>query len=187
MLNFTFTEDFNFHFMLISLLGDWWTQASYEAIPHFHYNIVLKISMSSLYYHHILATGKLRSIDSNKTSLEGTIITSLMWDNVAEIKLNTLNGYGSKIQKVSRCRPVVSNETILATRQEFFFTKVPPVQGINNIVSFDFWLILLSWIFFLSYPTIYFFVKNFFFKCLFQWIRYSNVFTCFLVEKGAID
>ena len=28
--------------------------------------------------------------------------------------------------KVSRCRPTVSNENILATKQEFFFTKVTP-------------------------------------------------------------
>ena len=31
---------------------------------------------------------------------------------------------GSKKHKVSGCRPAVSNETIPATKQEFFFTKV---------------------------------------------------------------
>ena len=45
----------------------------------------------------------------------------------------SLDGYGSKTRKVSRCRPAVSNETILATRQEFFFTKVAPVQSITDI------------------------------------------------------
>ena len=41
----------------------------------------------------------------------------------------SLDGYGSKIQKVSRCRPTVSNETILATKQEFFLTKVAPYKA----------------------------------------------------------
>ena len=44
--------------------------------------------MRSLYNHHILAAEKLENIDSNKTELQGTIITSLMWDNVTEIKYN---------------------------------------------------------------------------------------------------
>ena len=51
-----------------------------------------------------------------------------------KIKLNR----GSEIWKVSRCRPTASNETILATRQKLFFTKVSPVQNINNIALFDF-------------------------------------------------
>ena len=42
----------------------------------------------SLYYHHILAAGKLDTIDSNKIQPEGTIKTHLMWDNLTEIKLN---------------------------------------------------------------------------------------------------
>ena len=58
----------------------------------------------------------------------------LMWDNVTEIKCNILDGYGSKIRKLSRCRSTVSNETILATKQQFFFTKVAPVQNIADIV-----------------------------------------------------
>ena len=45
-----------------------------------------------------------------------------------------LDGYGSKTRKVSKCRPKVSNETIIATKQEFFFTKVAPVQNIADIV-----------------------------------------------------
>ena len=41
---------------------------------------------------------------------------------------------GPKILKVSRCRPVVSNETIVATRQDFFLTKVTPAQIITDII-----------------------------------------------------
>ena len=44
-----------------------------------------------------------------------------------------MDGYGFKIRKVSRCRTALSNETILATRQKFFFTKVAPVQSITDI------------------------------------------------------
>ena len=76
-----------------------------------------KVCLWSLYYHHILAAGNLGSIDSNKTQL----------------KSNTLK-YGYKIRKVCRCKPAVSNETILATRQEFFFTKVALVQSKIDIV-----------------------------------------------------
>ena len=79
----------------------------------------------------------------------------------------SLNGYGSKIWKVSRCRPTVSNKTILPTKQEFFFTKAASVQSITDILLLDFWLILLPWIFISSYTTICFFVKNFFFECLY--------------------
>ena len=75
----------------------------------------------------------------------------------------SLDRHGSKIRKVSRCGPAVSNGTIPATGQEFFFAKVAPVQSITDIVLLDFWLMLLSWIIFSSYTIIYFFVKNFFF------------------------
>ena len=50
----------------------------------------------------------------------------------------SLDGYGSKILKVSRCRPTVSNETILVTKQEFFFIKVAPLQSITDIVLLGF-------------------------------------------------
>ena len=66
----------------------------------------------------------------------------------------SLDGYGSNIQKVSRCKPAVSNKTILATRQKFFFTKAAPAAP---IVFLDFWLMLLSWMSVSSYTTIYFF------------------------------
>ena len=46
----------------------------------------------------------------------------------------SLDGYGSKIRKVSRCRPTVSVETILATKKGFLFTKVAPVQNITDFV-----------------------------------------------------
>ena len=49
-----------------------------------------------------------------------------------------LDGYVSKIRKVSRCRPTVSNETILATKQEFLFTIVAPVRSIDDIALLGF-------------------------------------------------
>ena len=69
----------------------------------------------------------------------------------------SLDGYGSKIQRVSRYKPAVSNKTILATRYKFFFTKAAPVQSITDTVFLDFWLMLLSWMSISSYTTIYFF------------------------------
>ena len=56
---------------------------------------------------------------------------------MTEIKLNII-GYASKIRKVDRHRPVVSNETIVTTRQEFSFTIVTPVKSITGIVLLDF-------------------------------------------------
>ena len=61
----------------------------------------------------------------------------------------------------------VSNETILATKQEFFFTKVAPVQSITDIVILGFSLLLLPGMFISCYTIIYFFVNNFFFECLY--------------------
>ena len=49
----------------------------------------------------------------------------------------SLEGYGSKIRKGRRSRPAVS-KTILATSQEFFFTKLALVQSRTNIVLLDF-------------------------------------------------
>ena len=95
----------------------------------------------------------------------------------------SLDGYGSKIRNVRRCRSTVSNETILATKQDFFFTKVSSVQSITDILLLGFWLTLLPWMFILSYTTIYFFINSFFsnvyisvntiFECsyLFFWLR----------------
>ena len=96
----------------------------------------------------------------------------------------SLDRHGSKIRKVSRCGPAVSNGTIPATGQEFFFAKVAPVQSITDIVLLDFWLMLLSWIIFSSYTIIYFFVKNFFLEVH---ISVNTIFEClymfFLLRK----
>ena len=98
----------------------------------------------------------------------------------------SLNGYGSKIRNINRCRPAMSNETILATRQEFFFTKVAPVQSMTEMVLLNFWLILLSWTFSSSYTTIYFFAKKFIFSNVY--ISVSTIFECvymfFWLGKG---
>ena len=86
-----------------------------------------------------------------------------------------LDSYGSQIQKVSRCRPAISNETILATKHDFFFTKVAPVQCMTDIALLGFWLMLLPYMFISSYTTIYFFVKNFFSNV---YILANTIFEC---------
>ena len=91
------------------------------------------------YYHHILAAGKRRLKE--------------YYDNAINVRMS-LGGYGSKIRKVSRCRPTVSNDTILETKQEFFFTKVAPVKSIIAIVLSDLWVKLLSSMFISIYTTI---------------------------------
>ena len=88
----------------------------------------------------------------------------------------SLDVHGSKIQKASRCRPVASNETNLATRQEFYLTKVASVQSINGIILLDFSLILLSWMFILFYTTIYFFVIKFTFPNVY--VPLNTIFEC---------
>ena len=94
--------------------------------------------------------------------------------------------YGSKIRKASRCRPVASNETNLATRQEFYLTKVATAQSINGIILLDFSLILLSWMFISSYNTIDFFVKKFIFSNVY--VPVNTMFECldmlFGCERG---
>ena len=72
----------------------------------------------------------------------------------------SLDGYCSKIRKVGRCRPTVSNETILATRKDFSLTKVAAVQSITDIVLLDFnWCCSPECLF---YPTLPFiFAKKF--------------------------
>ena len=88
------------------------------------------------------------------------------YNNAIDVRIS-LDGYGSKIWKVSKCRPTLSNEAILATKQEFFFTKLASVQSITDILVLGFWFILLTWMFISSYTTIYFFRKEFFLKCLY--------------------
>ena len=68
----------------------------------------------------------------------------------------SLDWYGSKTRKESKYRAAVSNETILATRQETFFTKVTPVQSITGIIGFLINAALLNFYF----VKIYFFVKK---------------------------
>ena len=113
--------------------------------------------MWPLYYHTF----------QQQENLEALIQTRLTgyYNNAINVRIS-LDGHASKIRKASRCRPTVSNETILATKQEFFFTKVAPLQSMTDIVLLGFWLILLPWMFISSYTTIYFFIKNFFFKYL---------------------
>ena len=88
----------------------------------------------------------------------------------------SLDVYGSKIRKARRCRPVASNETNLATRQEFYLTKVATVQSINGIILLDFSLIQLSWMFISCYTTIYFFVKKFIFSNVY--VPVNTIFEC---------
>ena len=77
----------------------------------------------------------------------------------------------------------VLNETIPATKHEIFFT-VAGLQSLIDIVLLGFLLILLPGMFISYYTIIYFFVNNFFFRMfIFQWMRYSNVLICLLVDK----
>ena len=92
----------------------------------------------------------------------------LIWITWLRSSAIPLDGYGSKIRKVNRCRPTVSNGTMLATKQEFFFTKVSPVQSIFDIELLDFLLIRFPF-----NTTIYFFVKNYFFSECFYFSEYS--------------
>ena len=80
------------------------------------------------------------------------------------------------MREVRRCRPAISNETFLGTRQEFFLTKVAPVQSVTDIVLLNFWLMLLSWMSISSYTTIYFFEKKFNF--LNVYISVNTIFEC---------
>ena len=93
----------------------------------------------------------------------------------------SLVGYGSKILKVNGYRATVSIETIVATKREFFFTKVAPVQSITDTVLLGFWLMLLPWMFISSYTTIYFFVNNFFSNV---YVSVTTIFKCFYLFFG---
>ena len=83
-------------------------------------------------------------------------------------------------------RPAVSNETILVTKQEFFFTNVAPVQSLADIVLLHFWSMLFSWMFISSYSAIHFFVKKFHFfesLCLGECVIGMSVYG-FWLRKG---
>ena len=76
-----------------------------------------------------------------------------------------MGGYGSKIRKVSRYRSTVS-VTFLATKQEFSFTKVSPIQSVTEIVLLGFLINTtpLNVYFILNYHL--FFIKSYlFFVC----------------------
>ena len=90
----------------------------------------------------------------------------------------SLDGYGSKIRKVNRCRPTVWNKNILATKQEL----LAPAQSITDIVLLGFWLILLTGMFISSCTTIYFFVKKFFFSNVY--ISVNTIFECSYLYFG---
>ena len=115
----------------------------------------------------IYVTTILPSYFSCRRNLEPLIQTRLKgyYNNAIDVRIY-LNWCGSKIRKVSRYRPTVSNESIPETEQKFFFTKVAPVQSLTDILLLGFWLTLLPWMFILSYTTIYFFEENFLFECL---------------------
>ena len=74
----------------------------------------------------------------------------------------------------------VSNETILATKQEFFFTKVAPVQSITDIILLGF-TITAPGMFISYYIIIYFYVKNFFSDV---YISVNTIFECFNLSFG---
>ena len=117
--------------------------------------------------------------------MKGTIFRSysgqreIMWLRSSSISLDE---YGPKIRKISRCRFSVSNETIPVTRQEFFLTKITPVQSITDTALMVFWLMLLSWIFIPSYTAIYFFVKTFVFSNVY--ISDNTIFECLYLCFG---
>ena len=125
-----------------------------------------KISMWQVHYH-ILAAGKLRSIDSKGC-----------YNNTINVRTSS-DGYGSKIRKVSGRRPTVSNEIILATKQEFFpRTK----HNWHCTIGFLINTAPLNVCFILHYHL--FFRNEVLFQMfIFQWIRYSNVLISSLVEK----
>ena len=53
---------------------------------------------------------------------------------MTEMKLNIFGWHDSKISKGNRCKPAVSNGTILATMQEFIMTEVALVLSITDIL-----------------------------------------------------
>ena len=76
---------------------------------------------------------------------------------------------------------MVASETILATKQEFFFTKRTPVQSIMEIALLGFSLILLPGMFISYYTISYFFVKNLFSNV---YISVNTIFECSYLSFG---
>ena len=161
----------------------------------FHYlaNVELKPHTNVLKkFFHIMETSLcddcITIIFQQQENLEALIQTRLKgcYNNAINVRIS-LKRYGSKIWKVSRCRPAVSNETILKTKQKFFFTKLAPVKSIADILLLGFQLILFSRMFISSFTNIYFFVKKILFKCLyFSEYKIRMFLFVFLVEKQFI-
>ena len=87
-----------------------------------------------------------------------------MWLRSSSIPLDE---HGSKIRKVIRCRPTVSNEIILATRQEFFYTRVLSSRKKYNwhcVIAFLINAALLNVYFTLQYH-LFFRKETYFFEC----------------------
>ena len=76
----------------------------------------------------------------------------------------------------------MSNETILATKQEFFFTKVAPVQSIADIVLLAFLLIMFPGMFISSYTSLFCFRKEFCFSNVY--ISVNTIFECSYLPFG---
>ena len=67
----------------------------------------------------------------------------------------------------SRCRPAPSNETNLATRQEFYFTKVATAQSINGILLCGFFInTAFLDVYFILHYDLFFHKEINFFECL---------------------
>ena len=87
----------------------------------------------------------------------------------------SLDGYGSKIRKVSRCRPAVSNETILATRQEIFYKSSSRTKdNCHFIIGFLINVAFLNVYFILHYHI--FFRKKIIFSNVY--ISVNTIFEC---------
>ena len=81
----------------------------------------------------------------------------------------SLDGHGSKIRKVNRCRPTVSNGTILVTKQEFFFTKVAPRTKHNWHCTIGLFTNIAS-LYFIQQYHLFFRKELIFFRMfIFQW------------------
>ena len=111
-MNFTSWKKFYFHCLANSEL-----KPHTKVLKNLFHDMALKI---------LYVTTTLPSFFSRLGNLEALIQIRLKgyYNNTFNVRIS-LEGYGSKIRKVSRC--TVSDETFLATQQEFFFTKVAPV------------------------------------------------------------
>ena len=78
-----------------------------------------------------------------------------------------LDGYGSKVRKVSRCRPAISSVTILATRQEFFYKSSSRTKHYwHCIIRFLINSALLN-VHFILYYYLFFCNEIYFLECLY--------------------